>query len=414
MRVSMLEDLFALSRRFFDLKNRNYRRYFIKKTQLNHRLCLILGQRGVGKTTMLIQYLLDYADNYQPSDKILYIQTDHFLMENKSIYEVAEHFHNHGGEFIIFDEIHKYSNWSQELKSLYDTFPDLKILASGSSALEIHKGSHDLSRRGIKFHLRGLSFREYLELKLGTTFEYYSLHDTLHKHVEIGHDVLNSINKQGEKILKLFNDYLQNGFYPYFLEFNNTELYQLTLEQNIHTTIESDLVAIYPQLSGYSVKKIKQLLAYVANAIPFTPNWQKVKTILDVGDARTLKSYIKMLEDAEMIKTVFSASNKLNKLETEGKLYLNNCNQMVALAPSSTNKGTMRETFFVNSLSDEYSVALVKKGDFIIDGKYTVEIGGRNKDFSQLKNVNQAFLVCDDIERGAKNKIPLWLFGFLY
>ena len=121
-----------------------------------------------------------------------------------------------------------------------------------------------------------------------------------------------------------------------------------------------------------------------------------------------------MLEDAEMIKTVFSASNKLNKLETEGKLYLNNCNQMVALAPSSTNKGTMRETFFVNSLSDEYSVALVKKGDFIIDGKYTVEIGGRNKDFSQLKNVNQAFLVCDDIERGAKNKIPLWLFGFLY
>lgn len=410
----MLEALTKLSRHFLKLKNSSYRRYFIQTHPFQHRLSLLLGQRGIGKTTTLIQYLLDQVsqDLFDPS--ILYVQADHFQVGNASLYEIAEEFYTMGGKILALDEIHKYSNWSQELKSLYDTFPELTIVASGSSALQMYQGSHDLARRAIKYEMFGLSFREYLELKFSIRFPVYTFSDLLLNHERIAFKIIDLCADVKEKILPLFKHYLKCGYYPYFFEMPNEELYFITLEQNIHTTIESDLVAIYPHLSGTSIAKIKQLLIFIAKAVPFTPNWTKIKETLEIGDIRTLKTYFQYLEDAYLIRSVSKEKLKLSHLNSMEKIYLDNPNQMYTLSLGEHNRGTQREIFFLNMLSLKHKVSLASKGDFVVDDQYIFEIGGNKKTFEQIKEEQNAFLICDDMEIGFKAKIPLWLFGFLY
>ncbi|HLB41290.1 MAG TPA: AAA family ATPase [Gammaproteobacteria bacterium] len=410
----MLDELRKLSHHFLDIKNQAYQRYLIKNTPFTQRLSILIGQRGVGKTTTLVQHLLSKVANDRLNSQILYIQADHFLVGNTSLYEIAEEFSLLGGRWIAFDEIHKYSNWSQELKSIYDTFPYLQIITSGSSALEIHKGTHDLSRRAIVYLLHGLSFREYLELYYDLTLPNYPLDEILKNHEKLVHVILKIVAKNNKKILPHFLDYLNYGYYPYFREINDVPIYYLSIEQNIHTTIESDLVAIYPALTGNSIKKIKQLLSFISQAVPFTPNWQKLKSILDIGDERTLKTYFKYLEDAELIQTVRKATMKMKKLEMPEKIYLNNTNQMMSLSLNQSNKGTLRETFFLNMIATQHDVTIPSNGDFLVDHQFTFEIGGRKKNFEQIKDVKNAYLACDEMEIGIARKIPLWLFGFLY
>jgi len=410
----MLEELMKLSQRFLEIKNQKYRRYFIENTQLTQRLSMIVGQRGIGKTTTLIQYLLDYAKQDRFSHSILYVQADHFLVGNTTLYEITETFQNLGGEFIAFDEIHKYANWSLELKSIYDTFPKIKIITSGSSALEIHKGTHDLSRRSIVYNMTGLSFREYLELYYNLNLTMYSLSEILNKNQRIVSEIILGIENTGKKILAHFKDYLKYGFYPFYKEVNDEKIFQVLLEQNMHITIEGDLPAIYPHLTGNSIRKIKQLLSFIAGSVPCTPNWQKIKSIVEIGDDRTLKTYFKYLEDAELIQTLAKATDKMNKLESSEKIYLNNPNQMNALSYNNSNPGTIRETFFLNMLRVKHGIALPSRGDFLVDDQYTFEIGGKNKENHQINNIKEGYLACDDIEMGISNKIPLWLFGFLY
>lgn len=410
----MFDELQQLSQSFLSIKDSSYRRYFIKSTPLDARFTILLGQRGIGKTTTLIQYLLDQSQQDQFSKKILYIQADHFLMGTTSLYDIAEQHTMLGGEIIGFDEVHKYTNWSQELKSIYDTFPKLKIIASGSSALEIHRGSHDLSRRAIIYKMYGLSFREYLELELNMNLPSYSLKSLLDNHVKISTKIINSINSCQKKIIPLFKNYLESGYYPYYREFTNKEHYAITLEQNIHTTLESDMVAINPELTGHTIKKIKQLLIAISSMVPFTPNWSNIRNILNVGDTRTIKKYFQYLEGAGLIQTMLTGSKKLNVLETPEKVYLDNPNQMHAICTITPNIGTIRETFFLDMLKVEHQIALPKKGDFLVEDSYVFEIGGRNKDNKQIKGIKNGYLACDDIEIGINNKIPLWLFGFLY
>lgn len=410
----MLDEFRKLSQHFLEIKNQTYKRYFFQQTPFKHRLSLLMGQRGVGKTTVLIQYLLSQVNNDYLNPNILYIQADHFLMGNTSLYKIAEKFTLLGGQLIVFDEIHKYQDWSKELKSIYDTFPDLKIIASGSSALEIHKGTHDLSRRAIVHVLHGLSFREYLELYCGLEMPPYALEEILKNHERLVVHILKIVAKSSKKILSHFLDYLSHGYYPYFREINDVALYHLSVEQNLHTAIESDLVAIYPYLTGNSVKKIKQLLSFISQSVPFTPHWHKLKSILDIGDERTLKTYFKYLEDAGLIQTLLKATQKMQKLEAPEKIYLNNPNQMYAMVYDKHNKGTLRETFFLNMLSAQHHVTLPVHGDFLVDDQYLFEVGGHKKGFQQLQQVKNAYLACDEIERGIGAKIPLWLFGFLY
>lgn len=406
----MLEAFFQLSQNYVRNYRQEYVRYFLKKESLSYRFSIISGQRGIGKTTAIIQYMQKhYPDIY--TDKALYIQADHFLMGSHTLYEIADNFVKMGGELLCIDEIHKYPNWSKELKSINDTFKDIKLLISGSSALEIHKGSHDLSRRALVYKMKGMSFREFIEIKLDLELNSYGLEEILTKHQEIAQHIVDALAENREKILALFKVYLDVGYYPYYFEYNNKEQFYMALEQNMHTTIESDLLAVYPSLTGNSVKKLKSLLKVISASVPFTPDMKKLKNIISVGDERTLKNYLKYLEDAGLIKMLLKSSKGLGSIEKPEKIYLDNSN---LLFTSNADVGTIRETFFMNQVTKDYEVLAPKYGDFLVNGKFTFEIGGKNKSYKQIKEIENSFIASDEIERGFGNRIPLWLFGFLY
>lgn len=411
----MIEELFDLSQRFIENYYREYQRYFLKKYPLENRFSIIIGPKGVGKTTAIIQYLLTFTKGDRFSREAIYVQTDHFVVGKHSLYEIADQLVKEGGKLLCCDEIHKYADWSRELKSINDTFPNLKIIASGSSAMEIHRGSHDLSRRAIVFHMHGMSFREFLELSFDMKFSSYKLEDIMGQHQVIADRIVKQIEKVGMKILPLFKQYLEYGCYPYFKEFKTKDLFHIALEQSIHATVESDLAAVFPGLTGSGLKKIKKLISFIAESVPFTPDLKNIKRILEIGDERTLKNYLKYLEDGGIILTVSKRGRSLRVLEKPEKIFLNNTNLMYAIgSKENLQKGNIRENFFVNTMMTEHDVTAADRGDFVADGKYTFEVGGKGKSFAQIRDMENSFLALDEIEIGIGNKIPLWLFGFLY
>jgi hypothetical protein len=411
----MLADLVSLSQTFLRLRNRDFQRYFLRDHQLTNRFSIIVGQRGIGKTTAMIQHLLGSCGNDLYTRKALYLQADHFLMAGISLYEIADEFYKLGGELICFDEIHKYPNWSMELKSIYDTFANLKIIASGSSALEITRGSHDLSRRALVYRMHGMSFREYLGMNCDIYFDSLPLDALVTGHQPAAGAIVEKLEKKGVKVLALFKEYLEYGYYPYFLEYQDKTQFKMTLEQNVHTTLEGDLPAIHQALNGSSIRKILKLLAIIASLVPFTPDMKQLKQLLGIGDERTLKSYLKYLEDAGVITTVSRTAKGLREMEKPEKIYLNNPNLCHALAgDKAPASGALRETFFLNMLRVGHQVSVPARGDFLVDGGITFEVGGKNKDSSQIRKVENAWLALDNIEIGQGNRIPLWLFGFLY
>lgn len=411
--MNSLDQLRELSQAFIASKEEAYLRYFIRTTPLKHRFIIILGERGIGKTTTLIQRLLATSGGNKLSDEILYIQADHFLVQQWTLYDIAANFVKFGGKMIAFDEIHKYPNWSMELKSIYDTFPHLHMMASGSSALAIHKGSHDLSRRAVTYHMAGLSLREYLEIQYELDLPSLTLDNLVQNHSQHAFEIIQKLSAKSLKILKVFHEYLHYGYYPYFQEFESAEEFKITLEQNIHTTIESDLVAIYPHLTGNSVYKIRQLLAYIAQSVPFVPNWQKIRNLTEIGDDRTLKTYFNYLADAHIIRALTANTDKLKRLEMPEKIFLGNASQLYTLA-APPNIGNVRETFFLSMLAQKHQITSTKNMDFCIDKQIYFEIGGDNKDAKQTYGIENAYLALDNVEHGAGKRIPLWLFGFLY
>jgi predicted AAA+ superfamily ATPase len=400
----VLEKLKLESKRFLLRNNLNYQRYFIKEDKIKHRLTIITGQRGIGKTTTIAQYIA-----LNPELKSLYVSMDSFLIGELSMYEIAEAFEMDGGKLLCFDEIHKYSNWSQELKSIYDNFPNLKIIASGSSALEINSGSHDLSRRAHQLKMHGMSFKEYLELTLDIQLQKFTLEEILRDHETLAFDIVTQFDGLDKKILPLFKRYLRVGYYPYSLSIDDEDIYLDMLKQNINVSISSDLLFVYPSLDGTSIKKIKLLLSIIMESVPFVPVIEKLKNTLDIGDGRTLKDYFVKLEDAGVLKLLMKSTSK--GLAKPEKIYLDNSN---LLSIVDANIGTTRETFFLSITSKDYEVTYPKKGDFLVDGHYLIEVGGKNKGFEQIKDIENSFVVSDDLEVGYKHKIPLWLFGFLY
>lgn len=408
----MLENFFIESKRFIKKNNLPYKRYFIETHDLSHRLSIIQGARGVGKTTTIAQYLSNHK-----LDKVLYISLDNILIsDNQKIVEIAEEFEKNGGQILCLDEIHKYPNWSQELKNIYDKYDNLKMVVSGSSAMHIHKGSYDLSRRAVVYKMEGMSFREFLNLHYQYTFSKYNLADIIENHEEIAELIINKL--RNTKIIPLFKKYLDYGYYPYSITMDNKDDFYKTLQQSLNTTIESDLLSIYPNLSGVSITKIKKLFSSIISSVPFKPNYSDLQKILDIKDIRTLKEYLLYLDDAGIIKMLMADSMAYKNIDKPEKIYMADTNIM-----NLANKdiGSMRETFFFNQLSCYYSIISNnqgifsnKSGDFICEEKYIFEIGGKNKDFNQIKDIDNSFLALDDIEIGYKKKIPLWLFGFLY
>jgi uncharacterized protein len=414
MEQTMLNELIPLSQSLIRLRHRDFKRYFLRDNPLTNRFSIIIGQRGIGKTTAMIQHLQEYTDN-QTTNKTLYLQTDHFLVSRSSLYEITDQFYKLGGELICFDEIHKYPDWSKELKSIFDTFPNLKIIASGSSALEITKGSHDLSRRALVYRMYGMSFREYIGMHAGIFFDRISLDAFLSEHQQVAETIVAQLEKNNFQVLALFHQYLERGYYPYYLEYQDKAQFYLTLEQNIHTTLESDLPAIHATLNGTSIRRIEKLLSIISSRVPFTPDMKNLKELLGIGDERTLKTYLKYLEDAGVILTVSKSGKGLRAMEKPEKIYLNNPNLYHALAQKGQpDTGALRETFLLSMLQVNHTVSVPAKGDFLIDESITIEVGGKSKDGAQIKNIQDAWLALDNIETGHGNRIPLWLFGFIY
>jgi predicted AAA+ superfamily ATPase len=405
-----MEQLYNISRKRIEQTDTAFKRSLYGKIDFNQKLTEILGSRGVGKTTLMLQKAKEIAKHAPQS--VLYISLDDVYFYNHSLIETAEEFQKYGGKYLFVDEVHKYTSpykpfdWSAELKNVYDRYPELKIIYSGSSIIELYKGQGDLSRRKNTYHLNGLSFREYLEYNGFLKMPPIGLSHLLKTHAEIAEDVTNRL-----KILPHFKQYLQTGYYPFYNE--NPSQYTQRIKNVINVILESDVPAV-ADVNHTSIGKIKTMLSVLVSAAPYTPNLSKLSADIAVSDQRTLYKYLYYLEKAELISlltTVAKASKKLHKPE---KIYLNNSNLFKVFSSENTDIGTLRESFFMNQLGHLHQVNYPNKADFIIDEKYTFEIGGINKSKAQIQNLENAYLAKDDIETGYANVIPLWLFGWLY
>lgn len=374
------------------------------------RLVEITGARGVGKTTMFLQQLNKrYGNDPQTA---LYVSLDDPWFYNHSLIDMAGDFIKYGGIHLFIDEVHKYPpknpgmDWSAELKIIYDRYPELKVAYTGSSIIELYKGKGDLSRRRSRYSLNGMSFREYLEFNKILRSGEVDLEQIFAKHTEIAGEIQSKV-----KILKHFRDYLVNGYFPFFNE--DPENYHKRILDILTVILETDL----PTSTGINfenILKLKRLLAVISTSVPFIPNLTEVRANIGIADHRTLIKYLFYLEKAEVIMSLQKEGKGKVFLRKPDKIYLNNTNLMHALAAFRADKGSGRETFFLNQVKTRYEVTYPEKGDFSIDGKYIIETGGKSKGFRQIKDIADGWVVSDDIEVGFGRKIPLWIFGFLY
>jgi predicted AAA+ superfamily ATPase len=343
------------------------------------------------------------------------LPVDHFVVAQHAIYEIAMDFANGGGELLCLDEVHKNPNWSRDLKSIVDTLPKLRLVASGSSLLQLHKGSHDLSRRILVQQLEGLSFREYLAIRHGIHSNPLCLDDIFKAHEAEAPRIMELLQQKGLQILAEFREYLACGYYPFFLQFNDKKSFHIALEQSIHAVIESDLPAIHPAMTGNSIARIKRLLSALAANVPFTPDLNKLRSLLGIGDDRTLKDYFQCLQEAGLIMAVSKSGKAMRTMEKPDRIYLGDPNIAHALAPTGLpDLGSLRETFLCRMLSAGHSLSSGAKADFLVDENFTIEVGGKNKGYEQIAGKPNAFLALDDLPVGSNQRIPLWLFGFLY
>lgn len=377
----------------------------LRRTVLDHiewqdKLIILAGARGVGKTTIMLQRLNEIMDG---GIKVLYISMDDITVSNLTLIEIAKYHLDNGGSHILIDEIHKYNNWSQELKNIYDRYKSLFVVVTGSSILEINEGQADLSRRAVKYSISGFSLREFINIESKQNFQPYSLSEIIENHEQICRQINKLINP-----LPFFNEYNQYGYYPFYLEGKRS--YFRKLNSAINHMIEVDLVQI-TKMDVSKLPKIKKLLYWLASTSPYEPNISKLSSALEL-DRNTVIHYLSYLDKAELTKSVWSATRTVGHLSKPDKIYLQNAN-LFFLSASKLDIGTIRECFFVHCISHEHNVSIPNKGDFFVDEKYTFEIGGKSKGYKQISSIPGSFIVSDDINYSVGNKIPLWLFGFL-
>ena len=397
-----MEKLFDEQRIFLAGIDLKFERHLMYELPWDERLTGILGFRGVGKTTMLLQYI---KKKYSNSEKALYVSLDNIYFADNSLVDFVSNFVAKGGEHLFLDEVHKYKNWAVELKNIYDLHKNLKVTFTASSLLEILNSKADLSRRAVVFFMQGLSFREYLNFRLNTDFKKYDLDEILINHKKITADILQNI-----KPLQYFFKYITKGYYPFFID--GERLYYHKIQSIVNMVIEIEL----PLLRGVEpskIVKIKQLLYIIAQSVPFKPNISKLAE-RTVVTRNTLIEYINHLSDTKLINRLYADAKGISLLQKPDKLFLENTNLSFALSANNSNLGNNRETFFLNQLSQNHAVTYPKKGGFLIDNKYLFEIGGKDKSNKQIAGIENSFIAADDIEYGFGNKIPLWLFGFLY
>jgi uncharacterized protein len=389
-----MERIIAQYRALLDRTDTTLLRYLHPKINWENRIVAILGARGVGKTTLLLQQI---KLNYDIT-KALYVSADDFYFSTNTLYDLAYQFQLNGGENLFIDEIHKYPNWSKEIKMMYDNLPKLKIVFTGSSILDLYKGTDDLSRRVITYHLQGLSFREYLNLSQGLSLRSFSLEEILQNKVEL---------KGVEFPLMHFKNYLKNGYYPFFNEPDYTQ----KLNNILNMTIETD-IPMYAKMNVSTAYKLKLLLSIIAKSVPFKPNFTKISELVDVH-RNQIVDFLYYFEKAGISMQLRDKTEGLRMLGKTDKIYLENPNLMYAIGSTATDFGNVRETFFLNQMSLEHKVTSHISADFQIDDAI-FEVGGKSKTKKQIFDLKNAFIVKDDIEYGYMNAIPLWHFGMSY
>lgn len=398
-----MQNLFRYSSALVSETDLRFKRYLISQIDWHDRLIGITGARGIGKTTLLLQSI---KQSFGGSQEALYVSLDNFYFLKMSLFDTAEEFSVHGGKYLFIDEVHRYPTWSTEIKNIYDTFPDLKIVFSGSSALQIYKAEGDLSRRASMYKLGSMSLREYIELAHNQVFQSYSLSELLEDHVSIAQDITKRI-----KPVPIFKEYLEGGAYPFYV--GSSATFHQRLLSTVNVIIENDLLAI-EHFSYTTLVHIKRLLALIADSVPFKPNISELSRKTGISRDILLK-IIDLLEKSELLISLRQDSSPTGYLTKPEKIYLNNTSLLYSLTLNQKPEtGTLRETFFANQLREKHIVNIADKGDFLVDGKFIFEIGGRNKTTRQIADMNDSFVVQDDIEIGFRNRIPLWLFGFLY
>ena len=397
----MLKKLFIYQNRLKKSHTIIYKRYLYGEINFDDKMLAVFGARGVGKTTLLFQYLKELEEK---NKNALYISMDYPFLSGVDLIEIVEEFVEAGGEYLLLDEIHRYNDFSSYLKSIYDLY-EIKVIFTGSSATSILNAKSDLSRRVTLYNLNGFSFREYLEIKHNTTYDTSTVENMIKNHIEMSTSILTG----NSHILSDFKEYLKTGYYPFYFD-KKTSYYQ-NLLNTINLTIDIDLTSLGLIEQKYTYK-LKKLLEVVCESKPFEVNYTKIAAAAEISRAK-LYDYIEFLNDGQMLILVDEYVKGIKKINKPAKIYLNNTNLLFAYCDKSE-LGTIRETFFANQVSVTNHLNIAKQGDFLVDTKYLFEVGSKSKTFKQIKDVSESFVVADDINIGSGNKIPLWLFGFLY
>ncbi|MBR4535435.1 MAG: AAA family ATPase [Bacteroidales bacterium] len=381
--------------------NTDFKRYLYPTINWNNRLIGIKGARGVGKTTLVLQHI---KETFKDVEKVLYVSMDDLWFTSHSVMDLVDYHVTHGGTYIFMDEIHRYDHWQTLIKNIYDHYNDLHIVYTGSSMLELDAKEGDLSRRLRSYELFGMSFREFLWFEGIAQLQAVTLEKLLQKHLRLALELTSKV-----KIIPLFEKYLKCGYYPYYAE-EGDGFYQ-RLQGTIRQVLESDLPAV-EDISFATIQKIKKMLMILAQRVPQTPKMSELYAQLETGRDQGLKM-LHLLDRAGLVSLLSSEAKSLKQLSKPDKIYLGNPNLMYCLS-QNIDTGTLRETFFNNLLRVAHSLVLPSKGDFLVDEKWLFEVGGKTKDFSQIKDIPNSFLALDGIEFGQGNRIPLWMFGLLY
>jgi predicted AAA+ superfamily ATPase len=389
-----VEKLFEYSKRLISGVDTTFTRYLYGQINWENKLLGIVGPRGVGKTTLVLQYIKNNLDIRHT----LYVSAEDFYFTKHRLSDLASDFVKWGGKYLFIDEIHKYPDWSNELKLIYDYHNQLKVVFTGSSVLDLKKGSSDLSRRAVLYNLQGLSFREYLMLFHQIEVPVFNLNEILSHQVKV---------PQMAHPLPLFADYLKRGYYPFALEPD----FDLKLLQVVHQTLESD-IPVYAGMNVSKGRQLKQLMAIIAESVPFKPNMSKISDMLAIS-RNNIADYLLYMVEAGMLAQLRDDTQGIRGLGKVDKVYLDNTNLVYILAGENANRGNIRETFFINQCRVHYQIVSSNVADFKIEDK-DFEVGGKNKGLKQIKTAENGFLVKDDIESGFFNTIPLWYFGLMY
>lgn len=389
-----MDKLFEQSNKLISEIDLGFLRYMHDEINWQNRMIGLIGPRGVGKTTLVLQYIKQNLN----INEALYVSAEDFYFVDNKITDLADKFVKYGGKYLFIDEIHKYKDWSKELKLIYDYHKELNIVFTGSSVLDIKKGVSDLSRRAIVYNMQGLSFREYLQLFHKIMIQTFTLEDILNHKVEA---------LDLKRPLPLFEDYLKKGYYPFALE----DDFETRLKQVINQTLEVD-IPIFADMNVSTGRKLKQLLSIISKSVPFKPNMTKIAEILSAS-RNNIADYCLYIEEAGMIAQLRNNTEGIRGLGKVEKIYLDNPNLIYSLAQDNSNIGNIRETFFLNQMRVRHNVFVSNIGDFFIDNN-VFEVGGKGKGQKQIKDAENGYIVKDDIEKGYLNTIPLWHFGLTY